>query len=375
MRSARCSTIPTLVGGLRDRRRRGGNRAARDRVAFEQVSQSRDRRRGAADPASERLQDRQSDPARAHHRARSWISCCAATAGRRTTSRDTSRWPCTRRWPRRSIGRSSSIGAIQTRCASRAAARRATALADDRARLAEGMDRARKFIDGRPIEGTFRSHQVPLTDPATNPAHLEQLEEWLRSYRPQELFDERRAGSGPSSGRWRPRATGAWERIRTPTAAGCCAICALPDFADYARRGGQAGHAGIGDTHVLGRFLRDVASMNAGAAQFPNIRPGRDAVERPGGGVSRRRTASGRRPIAENDEFLAPHRPGDGNAERAPMRGMAGGVPAHRPARPVQLLRGIHPHRRFDVQSAREVAEGHRGAAVARARSPRSTIC
>ena len=46
-----------------------------------------------------------------------------------------------------------------------------------------------KFIDGRAIEGTFRSHQVPLTDPATNPAHLKQLEEWLRSYRPQELFD------------------------------------------------------------------------------------------------------------------------------------------------------------------------------------------
>src|SRR5271169_2964964 len=48
-----------------------------------------------------------------------------------------------------------------------------------------------KEIDGRAIEGTFRSHQVPLTDPATNPAHLEQLEAWLRGYRPQELFDER----------------------------------------------------------------------------------------------------------------------------------------------------------------------------------------
>jgi len=47
-----------------------------------------------------------------------------------------------------------------------------------------------KEIDGQRIEGTFRAHQVPLTDPRTNPAHLRQLESWLRSYRPQELFDE-----------------------------------------------------------------------------------------------------------------------------------------------------------------------------------------
>ena len=53
--------------GLRGRRRRGGNRAARDCVAFQQVPESRHRWRGAADPASQRLQDRQSDGARAHH--------------------------------------------------------------------------------------------------------------------------------------------------------------------------------------------------------------------------------------------------------------------------------------------------------------------
>src|SRR5580692_2049916 len=46
-----------------------------------------------------------------------------------------------------------------------------------------------KMIDGVPNEGTFRAHQVPLTDPAKNPAHLAQLEAWLRSYKPEELFD------------------------------------------------------------------------------------------------------------------------------------------------------------------------------------------
>ena len=46
-----------------------------------------------------------------------------------------------------------------------------------------------KFINGLPVEGSFRSHQVPLTDPATNPEHLRQLEEWMRGYGPEELFD------------------------------------------------------------------------------------------------------------------------------------------------------------------------------------------
>src|SRR6202165_2052743 len=47
-----------------------------------------------------------------------------------------------------------------------------------------------KMVDGRQVEGTFRSHQVPLSDPATHPEHLTLLEEWLRSYGPEELFDE-----------------------------------------------------------------------------------------------------------------------------------------------------------------------------------------
>lgn len=47
------------------------------------------------------------------------------------------------------------------------------------------------IVDGKPNEGTFRSHQVPFSDPATHAGHLELLEKWLRSYRPEELFDER----------------------------------------------------------------------------------------------------------------------------------------------------------------------------------------
>jgi xylulose-5-phosphate/fructose-6-phosphate phosphoketolase len=50
-----------------------------------------------------------------------------------------------------------------------------------------------KVVDGLQVEGTFRSHQVPLSDPATHPEHLKLLEDWLESYRPEELFDEQGA--------------------------------------------------------------------------------------------------------------------------------------------------------------------------------------
>jgi xylulose-5-phosphate/fructose-6-phosphate phosphoketolase len=66
-----------------------------------------------------------------------------------------------------------------------------------------------KTVDGRPVEGTFRSHQVPLSDPATHPEHLKQLEQWLRSYRPEELFDD----NGLLKANWpnsRPRVIVAW---------------------------------------------------------------------------------------------------------------------------------------------------------------------
>ena len=76
---------------LRRRRRRGRNRPAGHRLAFQQIPRPGHRRRGAADPASQRLQDRQPDRARPHRAARNWNSCSAATAGRPTSSRATSR--------------------------------------------------------------------------------------------------------------------------------------------------------------------------------------------------------------------------------------------------------------------------------------------
>ncbi len=82
-----------------------------------------------------------------------------------------------------------------------------------------------KFVDGVQIEGTFRAHQVPLVVDAAHPDHVTQLESWMKSYKPEELFDDsgRLMPNWPSS---RLRAIGEWAPIRTPTAAFCCMTCA-----------------------------------------------------------------------------------------------------------------------------------------------------
>ncbi len=124
-----------------------------------------------------------------------------------------------------------------------------------------------KEIDGRPVEGTFRAHQVPLSDPAAHPEHLKQLEQWLRSYHPEELFDER--------GRLRPELAelapaGPRRMGANPHANGGLLLrdLRLPDFRDYATAVPTPGVPGAGDTQALGRFLRDVIKLNQEQANF-----------------------------------------------------------------------------------------------------------
>ena len=161
-----------------------------------------------------------------------------------------------------------------------------------------------KFVDGLAVEGTFRSHQVPLSDPAKNPAHLRQLEEWLRSYRPEELFDERGrllpelADLAPKG----PRRMGA-----NPHANGGLLLhdLRMPDFRDYAVQVPSPGTGGIGDTHILGRFLRDVIRVNADQRNFRIFGPD----ETISNGLEAAFEATNRQWEADmetNDEFLAP---------------------------------------------------------------------
>jgi xylulose-5-phosphate/fructose-6-phosphate phosphoketolase len=116
-------------------------------------------------------------------------------------------------------------------------------------------------VDGLPMEGTWRSHQVPMTDVRANPGHLQLLEEWLRSYSPENLFDD--------DGRLRPdlsatAPTGVRRMSANPHANGGLLLrdLALPDFRDYAFDVGKPGAELAESTRVLGTFLRDVISRN-----------------------------------------------------------------------------------------------------------------
>jgi len=124
-----------------------------------------------------------------------------------------------------------------------------------------------KRVDGRRIEGTFRAHQVPISSPAVHPAHLILIEDWLRSYRPEELFDE--------AGRLLPELaelapTGDRRMGSNPHANGGLLMrdLKMPDFRTYAVAVDVPGISGIGDTHELGRFLRDVVVMNESQRNF-----------------------------------------------------------------------------------------------------------
>jgi xylulose-5-phosphate/fructose-6-phosphate phosphoketolase len=118
-----------------------------------------------------------------------------------------------------------------------------------------------KEVDGQPTEGSFRSHQVPLAGLATNPEHLAQLEGWLRSYRAEELFDERGAVREEIA-----ELAPAGERRMgsNPHANGGLLLrdLELPDFRDYAVEVPEPGRSRSEATRVLGAWLRDVIARN-----------------------------------------------------------------------------------------------------------------
>jgi xylulose-5-phosphate/fructose-6-phosphate phosphoketolase len=118
-----------------------------------------------------------------------------------------------------------------------------------------------KEVDGLPVEGTWRSHQVPMTDVRDNPDHLRLLEEWLRSYRPEELFDEG-GRLAPELAALPPR--GELRMSANPHANGGELLrdLVLPDFRDYAVEVPEPGTTLSEATRVLGGFLRDVVTAN-----------------------------------------------------------------------------------------------------------------
>jgi xylulose-5-phosphate/fructose-6-phosphate phosphoketolase len=116
-------------------------------------------------------------------------------------------------------------------------------------------------VDGKPVEDTWRSHQVPMADVRDNPKHLKVLESWLRSYRPDDLFDDTGA-LRPELAELAPR--GDRRMSASPHANGGLVLTdlALPDFRRYAVKVDRPGATSAEATRVLGELLRDVIREN-----------------------------------------------------------------------------------------------------------------
>jgi xylulose-5-phosphate/fructose-6-phosphate phosphoketolase len=128
------------------------------------------------------------------------------------------------------------------------------------------------IVDGLPVEGTFRSHQVPLAELREKPEHLALLERWMRSYRPETLFD--------AEGRLRPELKalaprGTKRMGATPYANGGILLRDLrrPDFRDYAVTVAEPGSVDASATGIQGKYIRDVMQLNRDARNFRVFSP------------------------------------------------------------------------------------------------------
>jgi len=161
-----------------------------------------------------------------------------------------------------------------------------------------------KEVDGYKIEGNFRAHQIPLAVSASAPSeHLQMLESWMKSYKPEELFDE----AGKLLPELQALAPEGERRMgANPHANGGNLLrdLRLPDFRNYAVTVDNPGADGEGDTYVSGRFLRDVIKENQEKRNFRIFGPDETVSNR----LDIIFEATNRQwdaPIAEHDEFLA----------------------------------------------------------------------
>ena len=136
-----------------------------------------------------------------------------------------------------------------------------------------------KFVDGKPVEGTWRAHQVPVTEVREKPEHLAILEGWMKSYEPDELFDatgkfkDELADLAPKGQRrmgMNPHANGGL--LLTPLR--------LPSFRDYAVKVETPGSPETEATRILGRYLRDVMKWNLEDKNFRVFGPDETASNR-----------------------------------------------------------------------------------------------
>jgi xylulose-5-phosphate/fructose-6-phosphate phosphoketolase len=161
-----------------------------------------------------------------------------------------------------------------------------------------------KEVDGKPAEGTFRSHQVPVSAVRTNPEHLAQLEQWMLSYRPEELFD---TGGAPIPELAALAPTGERKMGANPHANGGLLLqnLRLPDFRDYAVHVPTPAAGSSEATRVLGGWLRDVIRLNQDNRNFRLFGPDETNSNRLGD-VFEVTDRAWDAQITEGDEHLAP---------------------------------------------------------------------
>jgi len=161
-----------------------------------------------------------------------------------------------------------------------------------------------KIVDGLQVEGTFRAHQVPLLVNEAHPDHVEQLESWMQSYRPKELFDQ--------NGRLMPELAelapkGNRRMGANPHANGGLLLrdLRMPDFRVHAVTVPAPGAVTAQDTLVLGEFLRDVATLNDSKRNFRIFGPD-ETLSNLLGAVFEVTSRQWEAREEQNDEFLAP---------------------------------------------------------------------
>ena len=136
-----------------------------------------------------------------------------------------------------------------------------------------------KVVDGKPVEGTWRAHQVPVTDFESHPDHLKILEDWMKSYRPEELFD----ANGKFAAQLAELAPKGDRRMgANPYANGGLLLkdLVMPDFKNYAVDVPKPGNTIAEATRILGVFLRDIMKLNTEAKNFRVFGPDETASNR-----------------------------------------------------------------------------------------------
>ena len=136
-----------------------------------------------------------------------------------------------------------------------------------------------KEVDGKPVEGTWRAHQVPVDDVRNNPAHLRILEQWMRSYKAEELFDQ----NGTFKSELAALApTGRRRMGMNPHANGGMLLepLTMPHFREYGVKFDKPGTVEVEATRVLGRFLRDMIKLNQDKRNFRLLGPDETASNR-----------------------------------------------------------------------------------------------